>query len=531
MRGWRKPVWCAVLGAAGLVALAAAAWLTSQDANQNAAARIGPLLRNTAILSGVVCAIALPSGAALAFLLFRTDAPARRFSLFALMAMLFAPLYVQAAGWEGGFGQNGWLSLAIGSQSQPLLAGWRAAIWIHTVAAIPWVALIVGAGLWLVDPETEEAALFEGGPLFVALRVTLPSASGAFVAAGLWTIISVAGEMTVTDLFKVRTFAEELYTGFALGENWRAALWRGAPAIAPITGLCIVAIAIAGSSPPSVWRTPRKRMRFALGRWRIFGGAIGLTAALLLAGVPLANLLIKAGLVSEPVAGEFTRRWSPAHFVSVIASTPRGFSEEFGWTFLLAAIAACLATAGGAALSWPAREFRLSAWPATLAAALSLAVPGPLVAMILIGLLNRPDASFFVYLYDQTLFAPAVAIAIRALPLAILITWHGWRTIPSEVLEAAAIDGAGAPARFFRVAAPMRRSTLVAAWLASFTVACGDLAASILVMPPGVSTVPTRTFGLLHSGVFDQVAGLCLVNIVVSGALTAGIAFFFSRQR
>jgi iron(III) transport system permease protein len=47
----------------------------------------------------------------------------------------------------------------------------------------------------------------------------------------------------------------------------------------------------------------------------------------------------------------------------------------------------------------------------------------------------------------------------------------------------------------------------------------GDVAASILVTPPGVTTVAIRVFGLIHYGVDDQVAALSLVTAVGSAAV------------
>ena len=50
------------------------------------------------------------------------------------------------------------------SRAAPPLVCWRGAIWIHTMVAIPWVTLIVAAGLRRVDPELEEAALLDASP-------------------------------------------------------------------------------------------------------------------------------------------------------------------------------------------------------------------------------------------------------------------------------------------------------------------------------------------------------------------------------
>ena len=58
--------------------------------------------------------------------------------------MLFVPLYLQAAAWQAGFGVQGWFTLATGFPA--LLEGWPGVIWIHVMAAIPWVTLIAAVG-------------------------------------------------------------------------------------------------------------------------------------------------------------------------------------------------------------------------------------------------------------------------------------------------------------------------------------------------------------------------------------------------
>ena len=74
--------------------------------------RTGSLLWNTLRLAGATIFVALPLGTCLAFALLRTDIAGRRVALVALATMLFVPLYLQAAGWDAGFGRQGWLSLS-----------------------------------------------------------------------------------------------------------------------------------------------------------------------------------------------------------------------------------------------------------------------------------------------------------------------------------------------------------------------------------------------------------------------------------
>src|SRR5436190_19197212 len=122
------------------------------------------LALNTLQLAAATLGLALPTGVLLAVLLWRTDVPGRRLALAMLTAMLFIPLYLQAAAWDAGFGLQGWFSVQQGNLQFPPLFGWRAVIWIHALAAIPWVVLIVGVGLRLIEPELEELALLDMSP-------------------------------------------------------------------------------------------------------------------------------------------------------------------------------------------------------------------------------------------------------------------------------------------------------------------------------------------------------------------------------
>ena len=90
--------------------------------------------------------------------------------------------------------------------------------------------------------------------------------------------------------------------------------------------------------------------------------------------------------------------------------------------------------------------------------------------------------------------------------------------------------GAGPATRLFRIALPSRLAALALAWLVAMAVALGDLAASVLVVPPGVTTLSIRLFGLLHYGVEDQVAGICLVQVVVFTAVAIVVGRIIRRK-
>jgi iron(III) transport system permease protein len=254
-----------------------------------------------------------------------------------------------------------------------------------------------------------------------------------------------------------------------------------------------------------------------------------LAAIVLIAGAPLGNFFYQAGIRVEQIGDERIRSWSMFKVVQMVAESPARYSREIFWTSAIGLSSATLAVAIAAPLGWLARRGGWRAAPALAVAVAGLAVPGPLIGLGLIALLNREDSPVLVWLYDRSLFAPIAAALLRALPWAILIIWLAFRSIPAETLESAELDGAGPMARFLRIGAPQRPAAFALAWLLSLVISTGDLAASILVIPPGIDTLPVRIFGLIHAGVDDQVAAICL-TIILAVLAAAAIGWMLVKR-
>ena len=509
------------LAAAGLLAVLALLAGRSHDL---------ALLRNTGLLVLGSCAIALPLGSQLALAVVRTDLPGRHLAGGLLVLALFVPLYVQAAGWQAGFGTLGWFSVA--ADGWVLGAGWRAAVWIHAMAAIPWVALIVAAGLWFVEPELEEDALLDASAMQVFRRVTLRRGGAALGVAALWVAVNTAGEMTVTDLFQIRTYAEVLYTQIRLGALPAEVTVGMLPGMALFAVLLWAAfVSSSRLAPTAHWTSTRAPVRFRLRRWR-WPAAIGVWSLLLfLFGLPLVNLAVKTGVVVTANQHGFERSWSLWKCLRMVAGSPLRNWEEFRWSLVIGAFSAAAAVVVALPLTWLARRGKGRSLLTLLVVAVCLALPGPVIGFGLIWLLNRPEIPWLVELYDHSILAPWLALLVRSLPLAALVLWHGLRSVSPETLEAAASEGAGRLTRFWRIALPQRLSALGVAWLVAFAVCLGDLAATILVVPPGVMLLSNLIFDRLHGAQEDDVSSICLALIIVFALIAIAVARLTRRWR
>jgi len=521
----------------------AAIWLASPGDTRRA-------LANSLELAAGATLIALPLGTLLAILIARFDLPGRAAAAAGLVVLLFLPLYVHLCGWEAAAGRIGWLTLNYGSMAQPLLAGMRGAIVVHGLAAVPWVALIVGLGLSQIDAAQEEAGLLVLPPAGVLGRITLPQCLPFLVAAAIWTVVSTTSEMTVTNIFLMnatrekfeRTYTEQFYSKFSLTADAGEATLAAMPGVLGLIVILLLALwMVAQLGRRRNLSRPRGSVTFSAGAWRLLAAAVLWLIVLALLAVPIAALVNKAGFVVLHDGEQRIRSWSLLAALRELAAAPLRFGVDFSWTLRVAAAAASVATLLGVALAWPARRGGRRSWPAIAAVVLGLAIPGPLVGVALIQLFNHDlpprlawgdgYKSWLLILYDNSPLAPILAQAIRALPLATLIAWHSLATLSDDVLGAAALDGLSPWQVFWRIALRQRWRAIAAAWLAALAVAAGDLAWVHLVTPPGMDLIQRRVFGLVHSGVEEQVAAIALVNIAFYSLLAAAILWLLRPRR
>ena len=504
----------------------------------NSDERLYGLTLNTLLLSFAVCCIALPLGTGLAILLVRTDTWGRRLALALLGSLLFIPLYFQCAGWQAGFGSQGWYTLICSAlQSPPVLEGWKGAIWVHSVAAIPWVVVIVSASLIFVDAELEESALLDTQPFQVFLRVTLPQAASGIYVAFLWVIVSTASEMTVTDLFMIRTITEDLYTGFYLGASSLEPGLGWLPCLSLCLALFLTAVLLCERLVPRPWRiSDSGPLLFRLGRWRWPATAIVLLCLLLLAGVPFGNLSYKAGVVVDQIGESRVRHWSFWKFLDTVGINANFFrpdrwryGREIGWSLGIGVLSTTAAVVLSIPLAWSARNHRRGKLLMVLVIATLLSLPGPVIGQLLITTLNQPGTEVLAWLYDHSILAPWLALCMRCLPWCLFIVWQALRTVASEPLDVAATEGAGSWARMLRIAIPQRLPALACAWVVGLSISLADLGAVVLVNPPGVDLLSFRIFGLLHAGVEAEVAGICLAH--TSTLMVMMLASFWAFQR
>jgi iron(III) transport system permease protein len=489
------------------------------------------LARNTLLLVGGTLALSIPSGVAAAALLYRTDLPLCRGLRFVFFLMLFVPLPVLTSAWQATLGAGGWLPLALwrDAPGRRWASGLPPAIWIHALAALPWVVLIVGQGLRCVEGELEEEALLAAGPWRVFWRVTLPRARGVLAAAALWVGLQTAAEIAVTDHMQVRTYAEEIYLEF-----WRGgadALARGTavalPAVLVLTVLLLWALPrLERSIPPllSVLTPPRP---FPLGRWRWPALLLVLAALMLLAGVPLGSLVWRAGAYGYPPA------WSAHEAWRHLEAAYRARGDTVALSLPFALLAGVLATAAALLLCWLALDQPALRRAVFVLTAVLWALPAPVVGIGLhewiITLATIPLEPLQVALYEGPSPLPVLwADVLRFLPCAVAVLWPVMRLVPAELRDSARVDGATPGQEFRHVVWPVTARAAAGTALVLAALALGEVGATMRVATPGWAFFADLLWDQMHYGVSNAVAALCL--LLLAGVIVGTVVLALVRR-
>ncbi|MCA9191835.1 MAG: iron ABC transporter permease [Planctomycetales bacterium] len=491
-----------------------------------------PIL-NTILLSLICALIAIPTGLALAVVLIRTNVYGRTWASWLLGTQLAIPLYVFAGSWCAGVGTQGWLQ-AVGPMTllwpfsftavQSISGGPLLAVaFIHGLAAIPWVCLLCSLGLFWRNRSEEDLARTEGGLAAVVKWAVLPRLKPWIAMAIVWCVIPVFTEMVITNLYQVPSLAEQVYLDASRGEitattYFSAFGWSVLP-----LGLLLGIL---------YWRTPPYQLvtarleqhraeEWILTTWRTYLSVFLWFFIALLVGFPLLNLVIKAAW--HPILndnGTTSYEVSGHRLLTTLRETATQFQSEFYWTITIAVSATFLSLVITLWMIKLAHNRRWLKHLYSICALLMLATPGPLVGMLVIAMMNRASPAWMSMLYDQTIAPPVLAQQFRLLPLAWILGNVIKGSVSPSSHSLAALDGLTRWSLVKYVIWPQAGGRIKAACLFLFVTSCGELSCSILVLPPGITTVSMRIFELLHFGTRHHDAGLCLALVLLGWGVT-----------
>jgi iron(III) transport system permease protein len=431
-------------------------------------------------LAAAVTAACLVLGVLGAWLVVRSDIPARRLVAVLLVLPLAIPSYVSGFTWIA---------------ELPWLSGFSGAFLVLTMVSFPYVLLPVAAALRSADPAMEEVARSLGKTRWQTfVLVTLRQVRPAATAGGLLVALYVLSDFGAVSLMRFEAFTMGIYT------SYRATFDRTPAAI---LGCVLVVLALlltlgerrargasAARSSRGAGRTPTV---VALGAVRL--PAVLAVAALVIVsvGVPIYSLIRWLVIGSSAVRGSdlLTATWGT---VTVSA---------FG-----ALVALLLAIPVGVLV---ARHRGPVARGVELASFAGHALPGITVGLALVFFGVR-----FVPALYQEMPMLAFAYAVLFLPLAVSAVRTAVANAPPVLEEVSRSLGRGRAATRLLVTIPLATPGVLTGAALVFLTCAKELPATLLLRPTGTDTLATELWSKTEVAAFAAAAPYAAVLLVVA---------------
>lgn len=409
------------------------------------------------------------------------------------LIMVLVPSYVHALAWSSFlYWVTSVLKLAglPTFQVQGMVISW----WVMLMALIP-----AGLGFSLIGFRCVDSTFVEGGRLLrndlcVFFKIIMPLALPAVLVGGIFTFLLTVLDYSVPSLFLINIYSLEIFAEFSATNQPARAFLLSLPLIITTTLIVYYVISILPSITGSLSKAQSKEaLPLIFPLWFRFLQLLFLGIIFLQITVPLISLLYKVETLDKLL-------------LSISLA-----NQEIFFTVILASITALSAVplAVGVAIHLNASK-RRKIWFAV--AALPLAIPAPIVGIGLIALYSKPILEV-VY---GTLLLPVMAALVRFLPFAVVIIAVQLKRFDKNLLDASKVFQNNSCQGIIKVRLPLMLPGLIAAFLVTFVLTAGELGATLIVVPPGYSTLTMRIYNFMHYGSSDLIAGLCLAMLITS---------------
>lgn len=460
--------------------------------------------RSLALVASVTAGtvlLALP----LAWLTTRTDLPLRRWWAVLTALPLVIPSYVGSFLVVVALGPKGLVQRLLeplGVERLPEIYGFPGAFFVMTLLTYPYVLLPVRAALLRLDPALEEAGRSLGRrPWMVFRTVVLPQLRPAIVAGASLVALYTLGEFGAVSILRYETFTWAIYLQYESAYDRTTA---GALAmVLAMVALLLVGMAFRlrrGSYHRSTPGTARPVTVYRLGGWRLpallFCSLVVLTAVVL----PVAVLLYWA--VRGVVDGSSVVELGPVVLNSVYVGG-------------LAAVATLIA-------AWPVALLSARS-PGSFQAALErvsyvgFALPGIVVALALIYF-----GANVVHPVYQTAGLLVLGYVILFLPTAVGSLRAALVQVTPQVEEVARSLGRRPWQVLWSITLPAVRPGVMASLGMVFLLTLKELPATLMLSPPGFSTLATSTWQWVTEAFFAR-AALPALLLIAASSLSLGL--------
>jgi iron(III) transport system permease protein len=494
-------------------------------------------LLNSVWISCATAAMCMLFGTVLAFLVVRTDLPAKN-TLRSLIVLPYAlPSFFAAIAWIQLLGPQGYLARVFLQVFEAATVPWNiysagGIVFVLTVHYFILVFITVAGALERMDASLEEAARASGAGTYQIMRqITLPLVVPAIVAGGLLAFIGALANFGIPALLGMRArffvLTTSIYYALAI------------PDFGLATALSSMLVLVALATMALQFGMQRGESRFTVIsgkavhpselRLRSFRYPLFFTTLIFVAFISILPIL-------SMVLTALMRYWgAPLNAANI---TLDNFTYVLRFeaarravmnSFILAAVAATVAMFVGTVISYLHVKAKLrGSRVLDFVATIPYAVPHTVIAIAMILAWAKPPLSLY-----GTLWIIMVAYLAVYLPFAVRTTNSTLQQVHESLEEAAKASGAKLLPRLRDIILPLARPGMIAGWILVFMPALRELTVSILLYAYHTETIGVVVYNLQDAGyreiaaaLASLVMGLLILGNVILRRLTGGIAGF-----
>ncbi|MDO9360178.1 MAG: iron ABC transporter permease [Polaromonas sp.] len=488
---------------------------------------VGPIL-NSLILATVVAIVSVVLGVPVAWLVARTDLPARGLVRTLTLAAFVTPSFVGATAWillgapNSGWLNNLWRSMT-GSESALFdIYSMGGAVFVSAIYTVPFTFTIVSSALDSMAVELEDAATTLGSGTWKTMSsVTIPLVMPAIIAGFILSFIQgltlfgvPAFLLGPSGVQVVTTRLAELYQQFP-PELYLAAAYC-IPLLLITSALFLVRRKILGRRRFTVISGKARGTKvIPLKGWRwpafIFALFVPVTAILL----PYAALLIVSlskawgrGMSLD----NFTFDW----YALVLMGNSETRTAIFNsFVFAIAGATICVLLGTVVAYLVERKSVRGASLLSGLAT-LPIVIPGVVLSVGFFAAYSR--APFSLYGTPWILIA---AFSATFLPIAFTQGSALIKGISPDLERVARSLGASEVKAFTAITAPLLRNGLVAAWLLVFIPIIRELSVAIFLITPKTNVMTTLIYNAKDGGNYETLCAMSVLLVLSTIALIA----------
>jgi iron(III) transport system permease protein len=485
------------------------------------------------LLVGVVTAVgSAVIGFGMAWIVRRTNSATRRLWTGAVFALLLAPSYLIALGWQRLLEPGGVLEIV---GFHPTLArtffyGPAGIVLVLTVKGIPFAYLVIANAMRSLGGEFEQAVRVHGGNRMASLRVMI-----ALLSPAVWSALAIVFAEAISDFGVASTLSSAAHFPVATFMLYNAiqAFPVQFPLAAAVSwvllGLIVLALlaqswALRGRSFRVLGGRSRPTMRIHLTRsGQLATGAITLVLLVVTLGVPAFGAL-SASVLTGLGSAMSVHSWSLDNYARVLTSPD--LRDPLLYSAQMAAITATVATlmAAVCARMLASSKKGVSARLLDFVLLAAVALPGIVFAAGYIFAYNLPLMNTLgIHIYGTSALLTLAYVA-TALPSTSRSLVGNMSQLHESMSEACRVHGSGKLRTWFAVVMPVIARPLLAAWLLTYAATLLELPVSQLLYPPGSAPISVGINKALSA--YDFGGGTAMEVLAILSALAVvGIAY------